>query len=203
MKSLILGLVVILSLTTCQENEKDKQRKALKDKIEYEISKGIQHDELFLGLKFGMTRYDVTRHLERRYSEHRITINNRNTYEYEFDLGEFMPRKAKATFGAEYYEGKLYKFILYVKSDEVLSSPRLLQLKLASLYREKYGSYLTIKTILDQERYIWIHGNRQIEIIEGIDDARIFYTDIITEAEKKEFDSIEGNKLREVLKNDI
>lgn len=62
------------------------------------------------------------------------------------------------------------------------------QLQLVKLFNSKYGSYdQTEKSILKTtDNYYWINGNRQIKVVCGFNDARIFYTDLLAE---KEFES--------------
>ena len=72
---------------------------------------------------------------------------------------------------------------VYKNVDPSISS-RFISLDLASMLMRKYSvpSY-TIKNFMGNEcsKIGWVENNRQIEVFCGLNDARIFYTDLKTE----------------------
>jgi hypothetical protein len=94
---------------------------------------------------------------------------------------------SEAVFSPEFYNDKLYKLTVSVKSLKN-RPPKLIQLRLVILFVEKYGSSdHKEKSILgDYDNYYWVDGNRQIEITLNIDDALIYYTDLIAEKDIKQ-----------------
>ncbi len=206
MKQILLILIVIGILTSCQ-SQRDKQQQAIDNRIDNELATGLRNDTIFLGLRFGMTEKETSAHLNKLVSEKKIYLNTSSAYEYEFDFGEnSMLSKGQATFSADYFNDKLFKLSISVKSsDDLISDAEYIQVKLMEIYASKYGyTCLTKKSILDDsDIYIWINGNRMIKLVAGINDARIFYIDLIAEQEKEEFDDNETIEKKETIKNDI
>lgn len=206
MKNYLLFIGIIIIFTGCQNLKKEKDSHDLIcEKIETELSSGVRNDTIFLNFRFGMDRNEVSEHVKKLINEGRLTIN-RPKYEYLFDFGEnILPRIAKADLNVEYFDDKLYRLILYVTSDELISSPSLIQIHLASVFRDKYGyNYLKRPSVIDgKEAYVWIHGNMKIEVIAGIDDARVFYTDLVAMKKKEKFDELKSAESKERILNDI
>ncbi len=206
MKCSLFILIFIVFLIGCKEYQKENQQKVIDEKIESELASLIRNDTIFLGLRFGMSKSEFNSQLKKLLKEDKIYFNEANNYEYEFSFGDDeLSIKGLATFGAEYFNDKLYKFSISVKPDGLISNPELIQLRLVLMYGSKYGhSYLKMKSLInDNDNYIWIDGNRMIELIEGFDDARIFYTDLIAEREKKEFENKKSIEKIKTIKEDI
>ena len=206
MKKTLLLLIFIGTLISCQDYQRDKQQQAIDHRIEKELARGERNDTIFLGLRFGMTENEILRHFKKLTRENKLSLNESNTYEYEFDFGEnSMPSKGKATFSTDYFNNKLFKLSISVKSEDLVSNAQLIQLSLVKIYASKYGySYLERKSLSgNTSYYIWIDGNRMIEIVAGINDARIFYTDLIVEQAKEKFDDKETIEKTKAIKDDI
>ena len=204
MKNYLMTTVILMIFIGCQNQKKDSHD-IIREKVETELATGVRNDTIFLDFRFGMDRNEVSEQLGKLVNENRLTINRPN-YEYFFDFGESkIPRKAKANFNIEYFDDKLYRLILFVTSDELISAPGIIQLHLASIFSEKYGyNYLRRPSIIDdRDAFVWIHGNRKIEIIAGFDDARVFYTDLIALKEKEKHDELKSAESKEKILSDI
>lgn len=205
-KSNIILITLLLILSSCEKMEREKEAKSLIEHREKELSKNIRKDSIFLDFVFGMTKNEFQKHLKKLKKLKKLKTDNLGYYYYTFKFGENkIPSTGKATFSPEYFENKLYKLKISVDSDESISSPLLMQLNLASIYRDKYGfNYFREKSFFtEKDDFIWVEGNREIELVAGITDARIFYTDLITEKKskiKKRKKAIENKK---EIRNDI
>ena len=206
MKKTLLILFLIGTLISCQNFQKETQQQLMYKHIELELASGVRNDTIFLGFWFGMTENEFLSHLKKLKRENKLNLNALNNYEYEFDFGEnSIPSKGRATFGVDYFNNKLFKFTIFVTSDDLISNAELIQLKLVNIYGSKYGhSYYKQKSILDDsDTYIWIDGNRKITLLVGIDEARIFYIDLIAEKAKEKQDDKETIEKRETIISDI
>ncbi len=55
---------------------------------------------------------------------------------------------------------------------------------------------------LDCDKHVWIKNNREVEVFCGINDGRLFYTDLLTEQEmNQEKDSEQKKKYYESVKD--
>ena len=205
MKKLILILVSFGFLISCQDYQRDKQQQAINEKLKSELESGARNDTIFLGIRFGMTERELLNYLHKLKKENKVYSNSSDNYEYKFDFGEnSFPSQGLATFSADYYNDKLYKFSISVTSDDIISSAHLIQLKLFSLYISKYGVCLQKKSLInDSNDYVWINGNRMIELVVGLNDARIYYTDLIADKNKKILDLEQERENKELIKSDI
>jgi len=189
MKKLLLIIIIISSLLSCQDYQRRKHQQTIDEKIEKELSLGIRNDTIFLGLTFGMTEKEFNNKLQSLKKEGKIYLNDNNYYEYEFSLEN--NAKGEATFNTDYFENKLYELAVIVKSDDLIfgTSTLLLKLNLRMIYSSKYGygSCLEKESILDNNSkdYIWINGNRMIEMNSGINSVIIFYTDLMAKNKKE------------------
>jgi hypothetical protein len=124
-------------------------------------------------------------------------------YKMTLDDNNFLAT-AEAVFFPEYFEGKLYKLNISVEPTDH-SVPALTQIQLVRLFNDKYGFYdHTANSVLqDSKDYIWINGNRRIEIIQGISDARIFYTDLTAVLALEQLEELDRTKGLKTTTNDI
>jgi len=204
MKKLLL-ITIISSLLSCQDYQRKKHQQIIDEKIKKELSSDIRNDTIFLGLTFGMTEKEVNNKLQSLKKEGKIYSNDNNYYEYEFSLEN--NAKGKATFNTDYFENKLYELTVIVKSDDLIygSSTLLLKLMLRMIYSRKYGyDDLEKESILgNSEDYIWINGNRMIEMNSGINNVIIFYTDLIAKNKKEAQMKEQEIKDEKTIINDI
>lgn len=207
MKKIIIQLtIMLLILNSCEKIERKNEEKKLIEHRETELSKNIRKDTIFLDFVFGMSENEFEKHLRKLIGQEKLKIDDLGYYYYTFNFGENeIPKSGKATFSPEYFENKLFKLSISVSSDELISSPLLTQLKLVSIYSDKYGfNYFREKSaITEEDNFIWIEGNREIELVAGISDARIFYTDLIAEKKSKISNETQAIENKKEIKNDI
>lgn len=172
------------------------------NKVQKELNSDVKNDTIFLGYTFGMTKKQFEKKTKELYKEGILYLNENNQYAHKMYLIKVLLENVEATFGPTYFGGKLYKLIVAVKDKRQFTTsltPALLQITLKNLFSQKYGysDWIEKKGLLeDEENYILIQGNREIEIIEGIGEARIFYTDLSVQ---KEFEKSQEKKSSEKI----
>jgi len=204
MKTLIFTLLIV-TLFSCQD-QKLKQEKALDLRINQELSSNVKNDTIFLGICFGMTKKQLDSYMNNLVKNKKLHINESNYFEYKFDFGNnptFLDNKA--TFSADYFKNKLYELKISIKADNPNASPTLILLKLVNIFASKYGyTYLKREAMFeDCDDYIWVNGNRMIELKRGLNDAKIIYTDIPIDREKRKFEIENIKQKTKSIKNDI
>ena len=206
MKQLLFSLFFVIFLYSCQDLKNERQEKAIENKISSELAKEERNDTIFLDFYFGMTETELEAHLKKLKRQGKIYLNEKNSYEYLFDFGESgFPKQGKGTFSAEYYNDLLYKFYISVKTDDGVAYNDLLQMKFPIIFMSKYGNPLERENYMSEivPEYIWVNGNRMIEITQGIDDVRIIYTDLIAEKEMYAHRQVEKNEKAKDIQEDI
>jgi hypothetical protein len=204
----VLFVATIFIMPACnfkQQNSANKQNE-LKEKIKKELASGKRNDTIFLGLMFGMSENQYINYFKELNRSGKIYTNKKNEYEYKFNFGaESIPREGFATFHGEFFNDQLYKLYVSVEPGEYGYNAQLCQHALVDIYKSKYDDMIIETPIFDDKRpeYIWIDGNRKIEIIAVVTEARIIYTDLISEQEKAIQDSIISKKNKEAIKVDI
>lgn len=189
MKNLIvIGLLILL--VSC--NSLSKKSKTYNEIVKAELSTGIRKDTIFLNFTFGMTEKQFNEKLIELINDSILYLDPSNSDYATYNLTVDEYQSFKCTFKPEYFNGKLWELGVSAKSSE-FSSSSICTLSIQTFYLNKYGSpsieepgYLD-KTI---ENYIWIKGNREIKIMQGYSDARIFYTDLSIKEIKEKQDSI-------------
>ncbi len=202
MKELIILcsiFTILFLLISCEEYNEQKEKREMESFIESELATSIRSDTIFLDFRFGMTKKEFNSHLNKLERKGKLKVNKKNNYVYIFDVDEgYTKWKAHATLGSEFFDGKLIQLFLLVTSEELLSN-EILKMQLSMLYMNSFkGRIFSEKPVLgDSDNYIFIDKNKKIKIIEGINEVRIFYTDMIAEKLKKDEDqqnSIESMK---------
>jgi len=197
MKQIILSLVVIFLLASCQEQKSKKRKQTYEDQIKTELSKNIENETVFLGLKFGMGGEEVHNYFRDLVSQEKLLLlpheylsDNGKIYMYKFDFGDNNTQLTNVlgTFKTYYINDKMYKLRISVESeqDESLS---LLKANIKDAYIKEYGqSYITHESIYNNsEIYTWIQGNMMIEISEGLsNNILIVYSDLVALRENKD-----------------
>ena len=205
MKQYILSLVLLFFFASCQEHKSEKQEQAIEDLTNTELTTGVKNDTIFLGLRFGMGGEDVHNYFYDLVSQgklyllpHKYFSYKRKIFIYKFDFGNEAPllQNVQASFRSYYIKDKLYKLRISVESEKN-SNLQLLKSKLIEIYILKYGHNYIKKenTFYDSDGYIWIDGNRKIEICEGFNNyVLIIYTDLIAVKE------IEGTSRETIMR---
>jgi len=199
MKRIIVFLLFTFIVIGCEE--KNDSYDEYNKKVTEELNSGVRNDNIFLGYTFGMTKNQFEKKTRELYKQKILYLNENGNYAYKMFLEKVVAENLEATFEPTYFQNKLFKLTVAVKDKSEFadsSSPLLIQVLLRSLFSKKYGyGWIEQKGLLgDQKNYILIQGNREIEIIEAIGEARIFYTDLIA---KKEFDKHQQEKSDEDL----
>ena len=197
MKQIVISLVILLTLTSCQENKTARQGKTVEDHINTELTKNIKNETIFLGLKFGMGgeevhNYfkDLVNHKKLFLLPHKYLSDKGRIYIYPFQFGDENPslQNVLGTFKTYYIKDKLYK--LRISAESGKDTPvKLLKSRLKEVYIQKYGeNYITRESIYNNtEVYVWINGNTMIEISEGLsNNILIIYSDLVLMKESKE-----------------
>lgn len=196
MKQLILSLVILSFLVSCQEHQSKKKEKTIEEHINTELSKNIKNETLFLGLHFGMGGEEVHNYFKDLVSKGKLQlvpheyISDKGQiyiYKFEFDDKNFSLKNVVGTFKTFYIDDKLYKLRISVESEQD-TSLQLLKSKLKEVYISKYGqNYIVRENIYNNsDGYEWVVGNTMIEISEGLsNNILIIYTDLVASREKK------------------
>ena len=199
MKQFVLGLVISVFLASCQghKSEKQEQEQGIEDYINTELTKNINNNTIFLGLRFGMQGVEVHNYFRELVNQGKLQLVTHEylsdkgkiyIYKFEFEDEDFELQNVLATFKSGYIKDKLYKLRISVESDKDLSLQQL-KSKLKEVYILKYGqNYISREsTYNNSEGYIWIDGNTTIEISEGLNNnILIIYTDLIAIKEYEE-----------------
>ena len=201
---IVLTLILVFGCNQAEKYEKELEI-AFEKKIESELNSGIRNDTIFLGYTLGMNKKEFSKKTNELRKEKKLYVNNESTLAYKMTIDDnAFGKDLEATFSPEYYNEKLFKLGVSVKST-IHSTPKLTQLQLVKLFNDKYGYYdHSEKSILETtENYYWIDGNRQIEVVCGFNDARIFYTDLLAEKESDTNKELEQEKELNKTKSDL
>ncbi len=199
MKKVIVFLLFTFIIVGCKEKNDfyDEYNK----KVTEELNSSVRNDTIFLGYTFGMTKAQFEKKTRKLYTQKVLYLNEDGNYAYKMFLEKVIAENLEATFEPTYFKNKLFKLTVAVKDKSEFatsSSPSLIQILLLNLFSKKYGyGWIEQKGVLgDEKNYLLIQGNREIEIIVVIGEARIFYTDLIS---KKEYDKYQQEKSNEYL----
>jgi hypothetical protein len=79
------------------------------------------------------------------------------------------------------------------------------KLKLKEVYERKYGAYLQKKSTTRDYDYVWVNGNRMIEIesIGKTGPFHIVYTDLIAKAKKEKKEALDAKLNAKKVEQDI
>jgi len=205
MNRVAIFFLLIFIIISCGKKDNEDQKAEYDKKVQEEMNSGVRNDTIFLGYTFVMTMKQFEKKTKELYKQGVLYLNEDNQYAHKMFLEKVLLENVEATFGPTYFENKLYKLTIAVKEKgeytNTPSTPALIQITLKKLFSEKYGygDWIYQKGLLeDEENYILIQGNREIEIIEAIGEARIFYTDLIAE---KEYEKIEKEKSNKAIKD--
>lgn len=168
-----------------------------------ESKNGLIIDTIFLDYYFGMTKSDFINHTKKLISEDKLISNEFKRevyYEFEEEFGD----KLYAQFAPKFHLDSLHELVLYFKS-KGLSAPELMKTQIANMYMKKYGSpSFEEENILDKSKnYVWIKGNLKILVGNGIDDARVWYTDLRKEVDIEELKDSTRSESIEKTKSEI
>jgi hypothetical protein len=197
MKHIILSLSLVFIFISCQDQKPKKSKQTFEDQIKTELSRNIENETIFLGLKFGMGGEEVRNYFKDLVSKgklmllpHEYLSDKGKIYIYTFDFGDedTTLQNVMGTFKAYYLADKLYKLRISVESENE-DHIQNVKSKLKEEYILKYGeNYITRESIYNNtEVYVWVDGNTMIEISRGLsNNVLIIYTDLVATREHKE-----------------
>lgn len=197
MRHIILGLAVVLIVVSCKEQKSSKTKGSVEDQIKTELSRNIENETIFLGLRFGMGGEEVHNYFKQLVSKgklllipHEYLSDKGKIYMYKFDFGDndTTLKNVMGTFKAYYLTNKLYKLRISVESENE-DNVQILKSKLKEEYIQKFGkNYITRESIYNNaEVFVWVDGNTMIEISEGLsNNVLIIYTDLVAIKNNKE-----------------
>lgn len=196
MKHIILSLSVVFIFISCQE-QKSREKQTVEDHIKTELSRNIENETIFLGLKFGMEGEEVYNYFKNLVNQDKLLLlpheylsDKGKIYMYTFDFGDedTTLQNVTGTFKAYYLADKLYKLRISVESENE-DHIQNVKSKLKEEYILKYGeNYITRESIFNNtEVYVWVDGNTMIEISRGLsNNVLIIYTDLVAIKNNKE-----------------
>jgi len=187
---IVVAFFLILN-TGCQKGQEYRQYDKYQDLVSNELAKGVRHDSLFLGYKFGMTKkefYAYSWKLNKKEVVHQGVRNLSVRYDFN-DLGH----KAKMNFYPTFYNDKIYQMPVVVSYrawapwNDNLSADSL-QVDLMHLFEKWYGKgFIKLKDKKKGLIYVKVDGNRAISIFKAntSGDVNVLFTDLRVQQEKE------------------
>ncbi len=179
--------------------ELESQAELIADHIDGEKASGVRHDTIVLDFRFGMSKKQLYRHTKKMQSEkkmYRIEKTRgkpraKKVWEYVYDLRLRDAGKMRTFFDAYYHDEELYKVECLPNLKEEHDPKEVLD-EIYDMFKAKYGKrHFKVKDEDDEEcyYYLWIDGNRRIELGCREDKVFIYYIDIpMAEKAAKEMD---------------
>ena len=201
--SFIILLFIGLFITSCKDENApkihSKKGTTLNEVIKNELASGIRNDTIFLGFRFGMTEREFKSKWKELLKEGKLYFDKSGGNMLTYDLTVSKNNTFKCTFSPEYYDGKLSQLGVSVLPKDKYSTVKLTTLQVYMFFMRKYSIPTVeqgMKLVEDCKEYTWINGNRQIKLMCGYTDTRIFYEDLsIKEAKEQKEDSKTRQKL--------
>jgi hypothetical protein len=199
MKPLLITIISI-ALTCCNtarndESKYDSARKAA-------LTSNEHHDTIFLDYRFGMSEAAFQEHTAELMASGKLQSDDRGLYYMLHARDHKSPLVAR--FSPSYHNDELYELGISCTGDGPTDTPQLMELSIVGTYMDQYYPWFIVPGYLKgSTNYFHVKGNREIRILQGIDDARIFYTDIQREAKKTIDEDAAGRAETEKSKGDL
>ena len=191
MKRLLFILATISFIVSCQTKQRDQEQR--NKEFEIALSEAqkevISKDTIFLNFRFGMSEKEVINHFNSLLKEKKVYLKN-NKYTYDFHTSK---TTLETKFEAEYFNDKLYKFILIFDSDNMSSGVCMFQA--LNTFKEKalsdgYRLYI-YENLLGETEYYYIKKNIVIQFSNIGSTAKMIYTnqpviELINKEKKKQ-----------------
>ena len=191
MKRLLFILATISFIVSCQTKQRDQEQR--NKEFEIALSEAqkevISKDTIFLNFRFGMSEKEVINHFNSLLKEKKVYLKN-NKYTYDFHTSK---TTLETKFEAEYFNDKLYKFILIFDSDNMSSGVYMFQA--LNTFKEKalsdgYRLYI-YENLLGETEYYYIKKNIVIQFSNIGSTAKMIYTnqpviELINQEKKKQ-----------------
>ncbi len=150
----------------------------IENKMKEEIATGEKNDTIVLDFRFGMSKRDVYKHTKKLYADGGKMYpvqKTKKTREYVYDLRLRDAGKLRTYFDAFYHDKKLYKVecLPRLKADQ--EPGEILKEINKTIFTPKYGKpHFRVPSEEDEncKTYLWIDGNRRIEL--GCEDDKVF-----------------------------
>jgi hypothetical protein len=134
-------------------------------------------DTLVLGFHFGMGLFDCDMHT--------LKLAKAGTVTEQKVGGRFsltvptIDEPLIAAYSCAWYESKLADFTVVFTAADSSVAPRSIKEGLLLKYEEEFGPWYEVPGYTaDTRKYVAICGNRQVEIVQGLTKAFMFFTDI-------------------------
>ncbi len=151
----------------------------LEHRIDSQLSLGIRKDTVILGFRFGMTKQQVVRQMQKQLRAGKIirrkSKGNRFALVYQLPLEAY--GKVDTYFDLYYDKGKLSKIDCYPRIPKDASKEELFQ-ACVEVFELKYGATDLQAATGSCPAHYWISANRQIEIACSSEKVVISYFDL-------------------------
>ncbi len=189
---LLIPIVIIFSCKK-DSNNNNSSKLSLEEQIkqftEKELASGEQNDTVVLNFVFGMKKKEVYKHTKALYAADRKMYpiqKTKKVREYVYDLRLRKAGKLRTFFEAFYYSPnrkneKLYKVECLPQIDTLKLVPSEVLDEIKMSFKDKYGDphfVLPNKEDKDCKTYLWIDGNRKVELGCHEEKVFIYYIDI-------------------------
>jgi hypothetical protein len=194
MKNIFL-LIAVAALAFGMVNcEGEEAPKTLYEKLEREALKsGEEHDDLFFGLYFGMTKDSFLLHCAALNKDTILYQGAGAKVEHEFKKGE-LKHPTRMSFYPDFKDGKIFKTdVLFTYNNWAPwnkdTHATLLKKRAKNLMMDWYGGneFVRIPHPVDTAAYVKLDGNRRILIEQNMSGTEVLatFTDLKVEAEIK------------------
>lgn len=177
MKILLFALVIISFIFSCQTKQRNQEQlnKDFEAALAEAQNEEASNDTIFLNFKFGMSEKEVMNHFNSLLKERKVYLKD-NKYTYDFHTSQMT---LKTKFEAEYFNGKLYKFILVFYGDNTMDG-NLNMFQALNTFKEKasldgYRLYI-YENLLGETVYYYIKKNIVIQFSNTGLTAKMIYT---------------------------
>ncbi len=188
---IILLVCLIAACSGGSKEDENVARKAeksldeqIEDHIKAELESGEQNDTIVLDFRFHMSRNDVYKHTKKLSREKKMypIQKSKRTREYVYDLRLRKAGKLRTFFEAYYYDKKeLYRVECVPKVDTTKIKIKEVLQEIKPIYEAEYGRPHFIVPNQEDPKcktYLWIDGNRKIEVGCFEDKIFMYYEDI-------------------------
>ena len=192
MKRILFIFTIIPFVFSCQTKQKNQEQwnKDFETALAEAQKEVASEDTIFLNFRFGMSEKEVINHFNSLLKEKKVYLKN-NKYTYDFHTSK---TTLDTKFEAEYFNDKLYKFILLFDGDNTMDGS-LNMFQVLNTFKEKalsdgYRLYI-YENLLGETEYYYIKKNIVIQFSNIGSTAKMIYTnqpviELINQEKKKQ-----------------
>ena len=158
MKKIAFFILAVCIFAGCSSHSEKKSEREMKEAVEKAEDSERVEDELFLGFKVGMSRYEVNSHFEYLYNIGKIYTNSSDYYRYNLKTNGM---DCVMNFKTLYYNDTLFGLLCPFHDDLMLESDYIVAAT-AFISSERYKTGFRIhitKDILDDPVYTYVKDN--------------------------------------------